>query len=92
MPMSSVKRITEFLKILTRRLPPPCGSDHHLFLYTDGTDGENKVALQVWTASSTRMVGFEDGDFDRPPEELAAEIIQLIEGKKNESSNEFTLS
>jgi hypothetical protein len=90
MSMSSLSRITELMKLINNHFRPPHGMEHALALYAD--DGGPKLALHVWTEHSIRMVGFEEGDFDRPPQELAAEIIQLIEGTKNESRNEPPLS
>lgn len=90
MPMSSVNRLISLLSTLHALFPPPPGAEHTLAVYRE--EGVDKLALHVWTKHGIRMLNLDEGDLDRPQKELLDEIGQLIEGKTNESSNEFTLS
>lgn len=61
------------LEELTRRMPPDPPRRHGLMLGDDG-----RLSLQLAVFDLFVPVNFEDGDLDKPPEQMAAEIEKLV--------------
>jgi len=67
----SLRDAATLLGILTEKLPPAEGKRHGIFV----RDGRLALALQVGPGHQWWFFG--DEDFEREPEELAAELLEM---------------
>jgi hypothetical protein len=78
------EELLELLRELERRIVPPPGCHHSITRAEYGSDAdgwEERLALQVWLPTSTRIFFLDDRDFEKPVGDLVGEVIELAEAK-----------
>lgn len=75
-----MKSALRLLQLLTRAVPPTSPARHNLTLSDDGND----LVLSLMVNGRWQAMNFEAEDYEKPPEQAADEICQvlaLIEGE-----------
>ena len=77
------EKLIALLKTLEEKSPPPAGCHHSITYNQYGSDAdgwEDKLGLHVWIRPGfIKTFWLDEGDFEKTPEELAREVLQLAE-------------
>ena len=80
--MTMREKLIAFLRELERVVPPPTNCHHALMYAQYGSDEAgwtDKLALQINHTGRFLCLFIDEGDFDRTPEELVAQVVKELQ-------------